>query len=257
MKVLITGSEGFIGKNLQEHLKTFEEVELLKITRANNNSDLDILVDQADFIFHLASSIRSKEESDFEKDNDCLTKSLCSSIEKSLEKKYRRLPVVFTSTIQTSEKKHYHYETSKRKAENHLEKLKCNHKELPIYILRLPNIFGKWSKPNYNSVVATFCFNISRDLPINIFDSNSKINLIYIDDLIKLFINLLYRKGSVSKKSSIINVKHRNTIKIGDLAKKLKYFYTHKSKFKPSIFTSRLTKNLYKTYISFEPKEDS
>lgn len=181
MVVLVTGSDGFIGKNLSIRLRE-SSIEFTCFNKKTSLEDLTSLVSQADFIFHLAGVNRSSDSSEFNKCNRDLTQYLCDAVESS----GRIIPIVYASSIQADGGTDYG--RSKKSGEEALIRLNARSGS-PVYIYRLPNVFGKWCKPNYNSVVATFCNNISQNLPIEIHEPNKVINLIYIDDLIDHFIS--------------------------------------------------------------------
>ena len=124
-----------------------------------------------------------------------------------------------------------------------------------LYIYRLPNIFGKWSKPNYNSVVSTFCYNVSRQKKIFVSDPKKKINLVYIDDVIESFVKIILNYKKDFSKKNIIKIKNIITISLGKLANIIKSFEVNRKKIMIENFSSRFIKNLYSTYISFLPKK--
>ena len=248
MKVLITGSNGFIGKNLKLHLSQFKEIELICFNKNDDESSLPDILKKVDFLFHFAGINRSKNIDEFEKVNSNFTERLCKII-KNIN---RKISIVYTSSIQVKDENPYG--KSKKNAENILIKLK---KEIRsnIYIFRLPNVFGKWSRPNYNSVVATFCYNICRNIPIKIVDENKKLELVYIDDVIKSFVKLInnYNQGLEKKNFYIIHPTYNLTV--GDLAKKLYAFKKMQSTGNMENVGTGLTRALYSTYISYLPKE--
>ena len=184
MKVLVTGANGFIGKNLIVQLQEKEDIQILSFSRENPKEDLKMLVDQADFIFHLAGINRPLSESEFYEGNSDLTSYLCECI---LETQ-RQIPVIFSSSSQAMNESTYG--KSKKLAEDTLIDLHSKTGN-PITIYRLPNVFGKWSKPNYNSVVSTFCNNIILGKSIDIHDPKIILNLVYIDDVISSFMSSL------------------------------------------------------------------
>ena len=217
LKVLITGSNGFIGKNLKLFLKERKDIEIFCFNREHHISSLFEIVQKADFIFHLAGVNRSKNIEDFYEGNVGFTKALCDVVRKT----ERKIPIIYTSSIQADQESPYG--SSKRKAEDQLLALNKDC-EVPIHIFRLTNVFGKWSKPNYNSVVATFCNNIIREIPINIDDENNCIELIYIDDVIKKFIELIFNPESETKYKVYKTISPSYNITVGKLAEKLYAF---------------------------------
>ncbi len=189
-KILITGSEGFIGKNLIKSIGVHNDFSFNCFNKTDNMEKIEKLINNSDFIIHLAGVNRPKEKESFKIHNADLTKSICDLVQKKSKKFSKKTHIIFTSSTQANEDNEYG--KSKLKAEQYLKNL---YKQTlnPIVIFRLPGVFGKWCKPNYNSVVATFCNNIANNLPININDESKNIRLVYIDDLVKSFIQILRR----------------------------------------------------------------
>ena len=187
MKILVTGANGFIAKNLIIKLTTLGH-ECIKFIRADSYEKLENLVSNIDFIYHLAGATRPDNESQFFTDNTLLTEALCIVCHKSKKK----IPIVFSSSIQVF--LNNTYGLSKQQAEKTL--LTFHEKNpYPLIIFRLTNIFGKLSQPNYTSVVATFCFNAINNLPLVINKDSRPIKLMYIDDLVNSFISYLNVTG--------------------------------------------------------------
>jgi UDP-2-acetamido-2,6-beta-L-arabino-hexul-4-ose reductase len=171
--LLVTGSDGFIGKNLCIHLEQQKDVEVLRFSRNNKVSELKDFIDKSDFIFHIAGINRPKVDSEFDIGNRKLTEDILSMVEKTK----RNIPILFTSSIQADIDNAYG--RSKLAAENALlEWSKSSGNK--VYIYRLPNVFGKWSKPKYNSVVATYCYNIANGDEIVINNPKTEISLLAI-----------------------------------------------------------------------------
>ena len=245
-KVLITGSNGFIGKNLRLYLKERKDIEVTCFNKNHHYSSLFETVKNSNFIFHFAGVNRSDKIENFQIGNKDFTKILCETIKKTNNK----IPIVYTSSIKVNQ--NTPYGKSKKNAEDLLFNL---NKEIgvPVSIFRLPNVFGKWCKPNYNSVIATFCNNIIRDIPINISDKNNIIELVYIDDVIKKFIQLLDNSIKNKKLKSIEFVKPVYKITLGKLAKQL---YAFKKMSQTKILErvgSGFIRALYSTYVSYLP----
>ena len=246
MHILITGSKGFIGKNLFVELSQSQKYSIDTFNREDDLSDLDKKVFKSDAIFHLAGENRPKDEEEFEIGNYQLTKTIC----KIIEKHKKNIPVIFSSSTQVDEDNPYG--KSKLAAENVLSNL-VKKTGCPVIIYRLPGVFGKWSKPNYNSVVATFCYNIANQLPIKINPSKKKIPLVYIDDVIKSFINSLQNHSS---KLDWVNVKPVHLISIQELANQIELFYDSRKSLVTERVGTDLTRALYATYLSFlSPKQ--
>ena len=240
MNVLVTGSNGFIGKNLTLRLKELGIV-VLSYTRNNSNQYLKGLIKDADFIVHLAGENRPKKEEDFITVNVKLTDYICSVV-RSSEKK---IPVILASSSQSGN--NTAYGKSKLHAEDILYKLEKETKN-PIYVYRLPGVFGKWSKPNYNSVVATFCYNINQGLPIVISDAAFELSLVYIDDVVEEFSNVILG-NRVSQK--LLSVKPEYKITLGDLSSQIHSFKESRN----SLITEKvgfgIIHKLYSTYLSY------
>ena len=182
MKVLITGANGFVGKNLQLHLAERKNVQVVCFTREEDVARLPALLQGVDFVFHLAGINRPQDPQEFVSGNVDLTKELCQAICAMAEATGKKTPIVYTSSVQAE--RDNPYGQSKRGAEDALLAAARSH-QVPVHIFRLPNVFGKWCKPNYNSAVATFCHNIARDLPIQVNDPAAPVTLVYVDDVIE------------------------------------------------------------------------
>lgn len=238
MRVLITGANGFVGKNLIVHLKERQNVEILTFGRSDDLSALGERVAQADFVFHLAGVNRPQDPAEFKEGNTELTVALCKAIEAS----GRQIPVVYTSSSQASLDNPYG--VSKRAAEEALQAL-AQHYGNPVHLLRLPNVFGKWARPNYNSAVATFCHNIARDLPIQINDPAAVITLVYIDDVIAHFLALM------AGETTGVDVEPQYRVSVGEIAERLRSFKESRD----TLITDRVgegfVRALYSTYLSY------
>jgi UDP-2-acetamido-2,6-beta-L-arabino-hexul-4-ose reductase len=241
MKVLITGSNGFVGKNLIVHLDERSDVEVLRFTREDDIANLPALMDQVDFVFHLAGVNRPKNPEEFKAGNTDLTLALCNAIIAS----GKRIPVLYTSSSQAELDNPYG--KSKRGAEDALAALADNHGSA-VFVFRLPNVFGKWAKPNYNSAVATFCHNISSGLPVQINDPNATINLVYIDDVIRYFIAAM--DGELPSER-FVKVEPHYSITVGGLAEQLEAFRDSRNTLITEPVGKGLIRALYSTYVSY------
>lgn len=188
MKLLITGANGFIGKNLCATLERDEKHELLKLTRQATDVELAEYLKECDFVFHLAGINRPKDEKEFFEGNTDFTAKIIQGLQKYYYHSGRKVPIVLTSSIQV-ERGNPYGQSKKQAEETLIEYGKTT--GAPVYIYRLTNIFGKWSKPNYNTVVATFCYNIARGLPIQVNNPNVDLTLCYIDDVVEEFLKAL------------------------------------------------------------------
>ena len=208
-KVLITGSNGFIAKNLIEHLKRDENIKLYLYSKDDSISLLEAYIKEVDFIYHLAGINRPKNNDEFFTGNSELTKTIVDIL---IQEK-KSTPILLSSSIQALIDNDYG--KSKLEAENHLLEY-SKRTDGNVFIYRLPNVFGKWSKPNYNGVIATWCYNIANNLDIQVNDEKVELNLVYIDDVIKSFIKNLDMKTS-SKYLDIETIYKKTLGEIRDL----------------------------------------
>ena len=245
MKILLTGADGFIGKNLQVALSEREGMTLLPVIRGTTAEALRVAVAQADAVIHLAGINRPQDPSEFERGNADFTAQLCMLLLES----GRTLPVAFASSIQAE--RDNPYGLSKRQAESHLADY-SRRSGAPVAIYRFANVFGKWSRPDYNSAVATFCHNIARGLPIRIDDPSAQVRLIYIDDVVQELLRFLEDPGQGVQFPDAGPV---YTITVGELARQVEAF----GEVRQSLVTERvgtgLVRALYATYVSFLPQQ--
>ncbi|VAW45705.1 WbjC [hydrothermal vent metagenome] len=246
MKVLVTGADGFIGKNLCVSLARNASIEVIKFTRECDTSELESIVATVDFIFHLAGVNRPKEEAEFFKGNTDLTVLLCEYI----RGRGRKIPVLFSSSIQAECANAYG--KSKLQAEMHLLNLYME-MENPVFIYRLPNVFGKWCRPNYNSVVATFCHNISHDLPIQVNNPDVTLKLVHIGSVITSFLDMLMNPP---KDKLFIEVNPVYQITLGELAEQLYKFKESRETLVMEAVGDGFIRVLYATYISYISPSD-
>lgn len=209
MKILLTGSKGFIGKHLSFWLLR-QGFEVLGLDLDNSN-ELPLLLNQANFIIHLAGINRPENNDAFYEGNYDLTRKIVDL----LKHNSKNTPIIFASSTQAT--LNNDYGKSKRLAEQYLFE-----SGLPVYVYRLANVFGKWCKPNYNSVCATYCYNIARDLPIEIRDPNHVIHFNYIDDVCQEFIRII--NNHVSASNNVLSIESIYDCTLGHLAELIKYF---------------------------------
>ncbi len=258
MKVLVTGANGFIGRNLVETLKNVRdgkdksrgltaEPEILEYTRDTAPELLDEYCAAADFVFNLAGVNRPKDPAEFMQGNF----GFASVLLDTLKLHGNRCPVMLSSSIQAQLDNPYGQ--SKRAG----EELFFEYSEktgAPVYVYRFPNVFGKWCRPNYNSAVATFCNNIANDLPITVNDPNVIMNLVYIDDVVDELIRALSGKPTRDGEYCTVPVTH--TIKLGEIAELLHRFRAQpETLLLPEIPGGSFEKKLYSTYLSYLPEE--
>ena len=241
MRVLITGANGFVGKNLQLHLAERTDLDVLYFTREHTQSDLIGFVKDADVIFHLAGVNRPQDPAEFKQGNADLTQALCDALQQSS----KATPVVYSSSIQAEVDNPYG--ASKRAAENSLLAY-AKETGAPVFIYRLANVFGKWARPNYNSAVATFCHNISQGLPIQINDPSALINLVYIDDVVKSFLQVM--DGQLTQ-AGFVEITPQYQISVGDLAEQLQAFKNSRGSLITENVGNGLIRALYSTYVSY------
>jgi len=249
MRVLVTGANGFLGKNLLHHLAERADVEVVTFTRDDNPSQLKLLLDGVDFVFHLAGVNRPQSESEFTAGNVDLTQLLCNVIEDA----GRSIPVVYASSIQAAQD--HSYGLSKRKAECVLFSAQQSN-IMPVHVFRLPNVFGKWGKPNYNSAVATFCYNTARGLPIQINDPSVKLTLVYVDDVIDRFIQLMDGADAARDEEGFEILMPQYATTVGELACQIEAFRKSRLTLMTERVGAGLVRALYSTYVSYLPVED-
>lgn len=244
MNILVTGSKGFIGKNLIIELKNQGYSEILEYDLDSSLEDLDAYTKMCDFVFHLAGVNRPKEEKEFIEGNFGLTSTLLDLLKKHKNKS----TIMLSSSIQAD--RDNLYGISKKMGEELLFNY-GNDVGADILVYRFPNVFGKWCKPNYNSAVATFSHNIANNIPINVNDPNVEMNLIYIDDLVSELISGL--KGNPNQKGSYCYVEPVHTVKLGEIVDLLYGF--KESRLNKEIPNTKdpFTKKLYANYLSYLP----
>ena len=275
MNILITGAKGFVGKNLVENLKcvrdgkntTRPELRIDEIYEYDVESDKEQLFyycERADFVFNLAGVNRPKDEEEFMKGNFGFASELLEAL-----KKYKNTcPVMLSSSVQAT--------LAGRFQTSEYGKSKLAGEELffdysretgaKVLVYRFPNLFGKWCRPNYNSAVATFCYNTANDLPLTINDRNTVLELLYIDDLVEGLLDALEgkaqyceydgveAKGEKDGRYAYIPVTHKVTL--GEIVDTLEKFKTQpESLIMPEIPAGSFAKKLYSTYLSYLPKE--
>ncbi len=246
MKILITGSKGFIGRNLVVELKNRGYSNIMEFDIDIDQALLDDYCKEADFIFHLAGVNRPKDQSEFMKGNFGFTSTLLDK----LKKHNNTCPVMISSSIQAALDNPY---GKSKKAGEDLMFEYAKETGAKVLVYRFPNVFGKWCRPNYNSVVATFCHNIARDLPITVNDRNVVMNLVYIDDVVDELINALNGRENTVGKFCEVSVVH--TITLGEIVDLIYSFRESRKKLSIPNMNDEFTKKLYSTYLSYLPKD--
>ncbi len=246
MKVLVTGAKGFIGRNLVEKLKEHGNYEVIEIDKDNSKEELRWGVLNSEFIFHLAGVNRPKTEEEFFKGNSSLTGEI---IELLIENR-KTTPVLITSSIQAELDNPYG--RSKKLAEDELFRYK-NKTGAKVYVYRLPNVFGKWCRPNYNSAVATFCNNIATGEEVWVSDSSKEITLVYIDDVVKAFVQSMKSNCEVNG-YSFVDIEYKVTL--GEIVKLINSFKESRGNLLIPNMKDEFIKKLYSTYLSYLPEDN-
>jgi len=257
MKILITGANGFIGKNLiaelnnirQEKTKIYplsKELEIFAYDIDSNPADLDLFCRDADFVFHLAGVNRPENQEDFMEGNFGFTSVLLNK----LKEHQNNCPVMISSSTQAALENAYGL--SKRAGEELIfEYSKSSNARVLVY--RFPNVFGKWCRPNYNSAIATFCHNIANELPIKLNDPSVILQLVYIDDVVQELISAL--SGHENRNGKYCEVPLVYTKKLGDIADLIYSFKSTRENFSVPDMSNSFTKKLYSTYLSYLPND--
>ncbi|HEX2920993.1 MAG TPA: NAD-dependent epimerase/dehydratase family protein [Bacteroidales bacterium] len=248
-KILITGAKGFIGKNLIAELKNRQSGEIFEFDSENTIDELENFTRTCDIVFHLAGINRPKNVEEFSKGNFDFTNTLLSS----LRKHNNSSPIIFSSSVQA--KLDNPYGKSKLAAENTLITYSLE-TGIPVSIYRLFNVFGKWCRPSYNSVVATFCHNIARNLPIQINDPESRMQQVYIMDVVDSFIRKAEQISRRNDHEIIESFEPAYEIKVGELASTLYSFKETRNNLSIPDQGDPLTRKLYATYLSYLPENE-
>ena len=246
MKILITGAKGFVGKNLVSELRNQGFTELLEYDIDTNPEKLDIYAKDCAFVFHLAGVNRTKEQTEFMDGNFGFASLLLST----LKKHNNNAPILMTSSIQAELDNAYG--RSKKAGEDLIFNYgKTNN--IPVFVYRLPNVFGKWCKPNYNSAVATFCHNIANDLEIQINDPNVLMKLVYVDDVVASFSEKL--KNGSKNQNLFESITPIHSITLGKIVDLLNSFKQSRESLQIPNMSDAFTKKLYSTYLSYLPED--
>jgi len=247
LKVLVTGAGGFVGRNLCAVLRRREDVELYEYDLGNTEAELNLFLQNADIIFHLAGVNRPKDPGEYKTGNAGFTEEICQK----LKKFGRAARVAMSSSIQA--RLDNPYGISKRDAEEAL-KLYAEGTGAECVIFRFKNLFGKWCRPNYNSVTATFCHNIAHGLPIQISNPANVVELTYIDDVVDAFCRLLNSSPVPGFRYAQPLASHKITL--GELADAVRSFAGHRETLMLPDYNSRFMQALYATYLSYMEDEE-
>lgn len=267
-KILVTGANGFVGKNAVVALRHSDEYEVITIDKENNEKELKEGVLRADFIVHLAGVNRPKENKEFYEGNGQLTEIITNY----LKEHKKNTPILITSSTHATLDNDYG--KSKKQSEEALIKYsdECNSK---VYIFRLPNVFGKWCRPNYNSAVSTFCYNIAHDMDVWINDPAIELNLVYIDDVVVSIIDCIEEQNIIEIKNIdeeiAITTTGATSIQIdkyfyevpkiykrtlGNIVDTLKMFRNMKNSLLIPDLSDEFNKALYSTYLTYLEDDD-
>lgn len=247
MNIVITGADGFIGKNLNIRLREIGHVEITGISRSTSLAATEAAIMAADFVFHLAGVNRPQDPQDFETGNGRLTERICALLAAS----GRRAGLVLSSSTQAELENPYGQ--SKRAAEAAAQRYGAD-TGASVHVFRLTNVFGKWARPNYNSAVATFCHNVSRGLPITVNDPAAPLKLVYVDDVVHAMIDCMAKpQGQSGQEFAEAGPVYSTTV--GEVAKVLQEFADiRKTLVTPRVGTG-LVRALYSTYVSYLPPD--
>jgi UDP-2-acetamido-2,6-beta-L-arabino-hexul-4-ose reductase len=244
LRILFTGANGFIARNLRVRLRELGHVDVDCIDRRSGESELFAATSKADFVFHLAGVNRPPDEAEFARGNAEFTGKLCAALLAA----GRRAAVAYSSSVQAEWDNAYG--RSKLAAERILQDYSVAG-GAPVWLFRLVNVFGKWSRPNYNSAVATFCHQVSRGLTPTVHNRATPLRLVYVDDVVAEFVSLLASPPA----SGLVAAGPVYDTTVGDVADLLQRFAASRQ----SLITERvgtgLVRALYATYVSFLPED--
>lgn len=247
--VLVTGANGFIGKNLRVRLGELPGFQVLVFVRGDDVGQLPGLLAQADAVIHLAGENRPQDESAFALVNTGLTVALCDAIAAQVSKHGRTVPLLLASSTQAE--RDNPYGRSKLAAEQAVQAL-AQATGNPVTVFRLPGVFGKWCKPSYNSVVATFCHNLARGLPIQINDPSASLKLVYVDDVVSALVAAL-ESPTMGWSRAVVQPEY--AVSLGELAAQIRAFDNCRTTLQTDRVGTGLVRALYATYVSYLPIE--
>ena len=258
MNILVTGANGFIGRNLVETLKNVRDgkdktrsvTSELTIFKYDIDTDpvlLDEYCTKADFVFNLAGVNRPQDPAEFMTGNF----GFASTLLNTLKKHNNKCPVMLSSSIQAGRDNPY---GQSKKAGEELFFQNSDETGAPVFVYRFPNVFGKWCRPNYNSAVATFCYNIAHGLPITVNDPNVVMNLVYIDDVVDELLRAL--AGNPTRAGNYCSVPVTHTIKLGEIVYLIHTFKASRNERSVPDMSDAFTSKLYATYLSYLPENE-
>jgi UDP-2-acetamido-2,6-beta-L-arabino-hexul-4-ose reductase len=247
IKIAITGAKGFIGSNLLAHLSERSDVELTALDVEDPKSELFQAIEEADIVYHLAGVNRPEDPREFEAGNRGFTAEIVSNLRK------RSKPPVLAATSSIQASKDNPYGNSKRAAEQEIfayaEELSA-----PVHVYRLPNVFGKWSRPYYNSAVATFCHQVANGEEPSVNDSSAPLHLVYIDDVVASLMGIIDGEKPITE-DRFCKVTPEYETTVGEVAWIISGFPAIQSGAKLPDLSDGLIKSLYSTYLAYLPVE--
>ncbi len=257
MNILVTGAKGFVGRNLVSQLCNIRdgkargyslssELRIFEYDLGQTPAQLDDFCRQADFVFNLAGVNRPQDPSDFMRGNFGFASGLLSA----LERHGNRCPVMLSSSTQAGLDNPYG--ESKRAGERLFFDY-ARRTGAPVLVYRFPNLFGKWCRPNYNSVVATFCHNLACGLPIRVNDPATELHMVYIDDVVDELIAAL--AGGEHREGDYCSVPVEHTVTLGRIASLLRSFADERPQLGLPDVGDAFVRKLYSTYLSYLPPE--
>jgi UDP-2-acetamido-2,6-beta-L-arabino-hexul-4-ose reductase len=252
MRVLVTGAGGFVGRNLVQHLARREQLEVVTFKRENPVDELPARLAGVDFVFHLAGVNRPQDPREFQEGNTTLTALLAEAMRAEMKASGRKIPVLYTSSIQADRANPYG--ESKRAAEELLRALAAD-TGTTVHLFRLPNVFGKWCRPNYNSAVATFCHNVARDLPVTVNEA-AALRLVYIDDVVAAFLRALDGVPLAPDATGFVRVEPEYATTVGEVAELVRGFRASRQTLVTARVGHGLLRALHSTYLSYLPPAD-
>ena len=263
MKILVTGSNGFVGKNLVESLKNIRDnkdrtrpnlliEDIFEFDKDTDSKLLDEYCKKCDFVFNLAGVNRPKDNKEFMEGNF----GFASTLLDTLKKYNNKCPVMLSSSIQASLIGRY-AESDYGKSKLEGEKLFFNYgkeNNVKVLVYRFPNLFGKWCRPNYNSVIATWCYNTANDIPLSVNDPSVELELCYIDDVVNEMLDALEGKEHKDKNYCYVPITHK--VILDEIIDLLTIFKNQPNTLLiPEISNNSFAKKLYSTYLSYLPKD--
>lgn len=249
MKILVTGANGFVAKNLLATVRHLPNMEIWSYEKESTQKELEKYCKEADFVFHLAGVNRPKDPEEFMRGNFGFTSILLDTL-----KRYEnKCPVILSSSVQAALTGRFvgsKYGESKLAGENLLIKY-GQETGAKVFIYRFPNLFGKWCRPNYNSAVATFCYNIANDLPVQVNDRATELDLVYIDNVVEELL-LAMQGGEHRNNAGYCYVPEVHTVTLGEIIDLLEEFKASRQKRTiPDMTEGAFSKKLYATYLSY------